>query len=333
MSPQIAVVIGALGAQGSSVVSALLSSTQPYQIRALTSNAASPDAIQLASLSPKIEVLQTNLSSIDSLIAAFTGASFIFANTVFRVEVFMAQGSKAAQELEETHGLNIVQAAARVSRSSGILKQIIWSTLPDVERLTGGKYKIPHFQSKVAAERYLLDPSNGLKEKSTFLRVGMYGSNVKQVPYSPIYVKGAGKYIMTFPCSASTVIPMIGAETPNVGVIVDAIFAQPDKTLGKHVLGVAEYFTATEWAVAVSKSLNADVVFLETSLESYEGLWGAAGTEIGLMMKYMEDLGAEGYTAGLCADDIVTPKDLGVQGLLRNTEEALKELNWEEILA
>ncbi|CEL08939.1 hypothetical protein ASPCAL12084 [Aspergillus calidoustus] len=329
MTPPIAVIVGALGAQGSSVLSTLLKSKSHYKIRALTSNATSPDAIRLAYSNPNIEVLQADLSSPPSLLAAFTGASIIFANTVFRPDVFLTRGAAAAEELEASQGLNIVQAASKVAST---LQHFIWSTLPDGEGITGGKYKIPHFQSKIPAERYLLDPANGLVGKTTFLRVGMYGSNLVRDPYKPVFVKEQGKYIMTLPCSPSTVIPFVGSETPNVGVIVDAIIRQPEKTLGKFVLGVSEYLTAAEWAAALSAGSNVEVTFSETSLEDYERRWGPIGTEIGLMFRFIEELGQGSFAAGADGSLIVTPKDLGVQGLLHSTEDSLRKFRWGEIL-
>jgi hypothetical protein len=346
MTPPIAVIVGALGAQGSGVLSTLLKSKSHYKIRALTSNATSPDAIRLAYTNPNIEVLQTDLSSPPSLLAAFTGASIIFANTVFRPDVFLTRGAAAAEELEASQGLNIVQAASKVAST---LQHFIWSTLPDGEGITGRKYKIPHFQSKIPAERYLLDPANGLVGKTTFLRVGMYGSNLVRDPYKPVFVvrsspslllwlltrcvqKEQGKYIMTLPCSPSTVIPFVGSETPNIGVIVDAIIRQPEKTLGRFVLGVSEYHTAAEWAAALSAGSNVEVTFSEMSLEDYERRWGPIGTEIGLMFGFIEKLGQGSFAAGADGSLIVTPKDLGVQGLLHSTEDSLRKFRWGEIL-
>ncbi|KAJ0414913.1 hypothetical protein BJY00DRAFT_327346 [Aspergillus carlsbadensis] len=330
MAPPIAVIVGALGAQGSSVLTALLNKQPQHKIRALTSNATSPDAVRLANLNPNIEVLQTDLSSPTSLLAAFTGASIIFANTVFRPDVFLSQGAGAAEELEAAHGLNIVQTASKIAST---LQHFIWSTLPDGEGITDGKYKIPHFQSKIPAERYLLDPANGLVGKTTFLRVGMYGSNLVRDPYKPVFVKDQGKYIMTLPCSPSTLIPFVGSETPNIGLIVDAIVRQPGKTLGKYVLGVSDYLTAAEWAAALSAASNVDVAFLETGLEDYERQWGPIGTEIGLMFKFIEELGQGSFAAGVDGSLIVTPEDLGVQGFLHSTEDSLRKFHWEEILS
>ncbi|KAL4958358.1 hypothetical protein BDW69DRAFT_154328 [Aspergillus filifer] len=334
MAAPIAAVVGALGSQGSSVVSALLASKSQYRIRALTSNAESPAAVKLSNSDPRIEVVQTDLLSIDSLVSAFTGATYIYANTIFRPDVFNDQGAQAAQDTETTEGLNIVRAAARVNQEDGsCLMHIVWSTLPDTEKASGGNLVVPHLQSKIAAEKFLLDDKNDLKEKTTFLRVGMYGVNLQRAPYTPVYMKGIDKYFITLPCSPYTTIPMVGNVTPNVGLIVDAIFRQPELSLRKYVLAAAEYLTAKEWVQALSKVCGKNIVFLETSLECYEGLFGPTGRELGLMMKYIEELGEGSFTVGVDEGHLLMPRDLGLEGLLKTTEDALGELDWEGTLA
>ncbi|KAL4960874.1 uncharacterized protein BDV14DRAFT_181576 [Aspergillus stella-maris] len=333
MPAPIAAVVGALGSQGSSVVSALASKS-PYRIRALTSNAESPAAVKLSNSDSRIEVVQADLLSIDSLVSAFTGAAYIYANTVFRPDVFNEKGAQGAQDTESTQGLNIVRAVARVNQADGsCLKHIVWSTLPNTERASEGKLVVPHLQSKIAAEKFLLDEGNGLKGKTTFLRVGMYGVNLARAPYTPIYMKGVDKYFITLPCSPNTTIPMVGNVTPNLGLIVDAIFRQPELSLQKYVLAAAEYLTAKEWVQALSKVCGKDIVFLETNLECYEGLFGPAGRELGLMMKYIEVLGEGSFAVGVGEGNLLMPRDLGLDGILKNTEDALGGLDWEETLA
>lgn len=181
----IVTVVSALGKQGGSVVSALLNPTnaKSYHVRALTSNATSDSAKALSS-NPNVTVVQVDLNSVDSLVDAFAGSTYVFANTVFSPAAFVESGPRAAQELEAQHGLNIARAASMTPT----LKHIVWSTLRDVLTLTGGELDIPHFQSKVPAERFYRSPENGLADKVTFLEVGLYGSVVERVPYTPINV-------------------------------------------------------------------------------------------------------------------------------------------------
>lgn len=183
MSLPILTVVGALGAQGGGVVNAFTSESTPqYQVRALTSNASSPAAVKLSE-HPHVTVVQVDLNSIESIQSAFEGSTLIFANTAFPITILMEKGAQAAEEHEAKQGLNIVQAAARVSG----LEHLIWSTLPEVTASTGGKFTIPDFQSKIPAEAFCRSSESGLADKTTFLGVGMYGSNVEQPPYKPVF--------------------------------------------------------------------------------------------------------------------------------------------------
>ncbi|OKL58095.1 hypothetical protein UA08_06718 [Talaromyces atroroseus] len=322
-STPLIVVVSALGAQGASVVSAYLQSSD-YQIRALTSDPSCDAAVRLAAKNSRVTVVGVDLSSLESVVAAFHGASFIFAQTVFRPDTFASQGPAAAQALEARHGLNIAEAASKIPS----LQHLIWSTLPDAFGVSQGKYNIPHFQAKIPAEQYLRNPDNGLADKTTYLHVGLYGSNAERWPYLPVYVKGAQKYVITLPCSPNALIPFVGDESVNVGLIVQAILSQPEKTLGKSVLGASEYLSCTDWALALSKALKDNVTFAETTLESYEAVWGIAGTEVGLMFRYFNEVQRD----AISVPAIITPAELGVQESLRSTEQRLQGMDWRDIL-
>lgn len=184
MDAPLIVVVGALGAQGGSVVSAYLGSqkSKHFQIRALTSKPSSDAALKLAA-NPRVTVVGVDLDSPESLAAAFQDANFIFANTIFPPETFFKEGAFVAQEVEARRGLNIAEAASKIPS----LQHLIWSTLTDTRKVTNGKYAIPHFQSKIPAESYLSNPKNGMDSKTTYLHVGLYGSNIERFPYVPIY--------------------------------------------------------------------------------------------------------------------------------------------------
>lgn len=184
MTLPILTVIGALGNQGRGVVSAFLEDKGQLKvhIRALTSNPSSPSAQELAK-NPNVSVVQVDLTSAESIESALQGSTYIFANTSFDPATFMAHGAKATEELENTHKLNITRAASKVAT----LKHLVWSTLPDAKAASGGRYHIPHLQSKVAGDELVLDAESGLSDKTTFLRIGVYGSNFLRVPHRPVY--------------------------------------------------------------------------------------------------------------------------------------------------
>jgi hypothetical protein len=87
--------------------------------------------------------------------------------------------------------------------------------------------------------------------------------------------------------------------------------------------------------LALSKALHGkktpttEAVFVETTLESYKALWGHIGEEIGVMFAYFNELQEKTFGSS----SAITLADLGIQESLRSTEQRLKDINWESILA
>ncbi|CAI5990416.1 unnamed protein product [Closterium sp. NIES-65] len=133
------VVFGATGAQGSSVVAALLASGR-YRIRAVTRHADSPRAAHLRDA--KVEVAQADQADRQTVRAALEGAYGAFVVTDFY--------SLGEREVEV--GKGVVEEA----RGAGV-QHMVWSTLPHVHRLSKGQLNVPHFtnKAKVGASRTL----------------------------------------------------------------------------------------------------------------------------------------------------------------------------------
>src|SRR5437867_7801129 len=146
-------VIGATGQQGGGVVRALQARGQ-FKVRALTRN---PDKHrELAE-----EVVEADLDKPETLKAAFEGA-----HGVFLVTNFWAYGG--ADELKQA------TAAIRAAKDAGV-KHFIWSTLPDVEAISGGKFNVPHFTGKAKIDRVVKD---GGFENHTFVIAPFYYQNL-----------------------------------------------------------------------------------------------------------------------------------------------------------
>src|SRR5688572_18710994 len=124
-------VIGATGQQGGGVVRALQTSGQ-FKVRALTRNPGKHR--ELAE-----EVVEADLDKPETLKAAFEGA-----HGVFLVTNFWAYGG--ADELKQ------VTAAIRAAKDAGV-SHFVWSTLPDVEAISGGKFDVRHFTGKAKIDR------------------------------------------------------------------------------------------------------------------------------------------------------------------------------------
>jgi nucleoside-diphosphate-sugar epimerase len=189
-------VVGALGTQGASVITALTNSPSisSWQIRALTSSPDSSAAQKLGSNSNVI-IVQCDIEDVASIHAAFKGCTHIFINTMFNGPTLLSKGAEAAERLENGQGLNLVRAAAATES----LEHLVFSTLSDAKVISCGKWHIPHFQSKQGANAFILGgyPGDGidetakeegwgrLRDKTTLLCVTMYASNLIWDPYRP----------------------------------------------------------------------------------------------------------------------------------------------------
>src|SRR5580692_4203703 len=123
-------VIGATGQQGGGVVRALQAGGE-FKVRALTRN---PDKHrQLAD-----EVVKADLDRPETLEAAFKGAYGVFLVTNFR--------EKGTDEFKQA------TSAIRAAKDAGV-RHFVWSTLPNVEAISGGKFDVPHFTGKASIDR------------------------------------------------------------------------------------------------------------------------------------------------------------------------------------
>jgi uncharacterized protein YbjT (DUF2867 family) len=127
-------VVGATGQQGGAVARAVQASGQ-FKVRALTRNPGKHR--DLAE-----EVVEADLDRPETLKAAFEGA-----HGVFLVTNFWEPG---------TDELKQATAAVRAAKDAGV-KHLIWSTLPDVEAISGGKLHVPHFTDKAKIDRIVKD--------------------------------------------------------------------------------------------------------------------------------------------------------------------------------
>jgi uncharacterized protein YbjT (DUF2867 family) len=148
INKKIIAVIGATGQQGGGVVRALQASGQ-FKVRALTRNPGKHR--ELAD-----EVVEADLDRPETLESAFEGA-----HGVFLVTNFWEEG---------TDELKQATAAIRAARDAGV-KHFIWSTLPNVEAISDGKFDVPHFTGKARIDRIVKEAGF---EHHTFVIAPMY---------------------------------------------------------------------------------------------------------------------------------------------------------------
>lgn len=151
------------GAQGGGVVSALQAQSD-FKVRALTRN---PDKAEGLG----DEVVAADLTNPETLSAALEGAYGVFANT----------DSWAGPHVDEVaQGTAVVEAAKAIG-----VEHFIWSTLPNVDEISGGSLKVAHFTNKATV--------NGIVEEAgfdwfTFVEPPFYYQNF----LTPMYPRDPG---------------------------------------------------------------------------------------------------------------------------------------------
>ncbi|KAM0541548.1 hypothetical protein ACHAPJ_013196 [Fusarium lateritium] len=300
-------VVGATGIQGGSVVKALLND-ESYTVRAITRNPTSEAATSLRAQGA--EVVGADLDDLSSLKNAFSGSYGIFAATNF-FQSFPAMSAEAAVDIETTQGLNVAKAAIATST----LQHFIWSTLPNAGRISNGNSSVPHYSGKNKVDDYIKSEP-ALLRKTTFLWVAFYASNLQYPFFQPFPVSTAApnKYIQLLPAPPTVPLTLAGDAKKNVGLFVQAILNQPDKTLpARFVLCATDTMTAGEllslWASIKGKTAE----YIQIDKEVYYRLWPGWAQVMHANFMYFEFVRDRSYSG---EDVILSRQDLDIVGLV-----------------
>jgi len=251
-------VIGATGQQGGGVVRALQASGQ-FKVRALTRN---PDKYRgLAD-----EVVEADLGKPETLKAAFDGA-----HGVFLVTNFQEAGTEEFKQ---------ATAAIRAAKDAGV-RHFIWSTLPDVEAISGGKFNVPHFTGKAKIDRIVED--SGF-ENYTFVIAPFYYQNLAGAIAA--HKQADGSLGWALPLDPTLRVIHMG-DINELGNIVTGAFAHPDEAgNGQYLPLVGDFMSFNE----ILESLNRqghNFSYQQVPKEIFVGFFPGAH-EIAEMFSYWE---------------------------------------------
>jgi uncharacterized protein YbjT (DUF2867 family) len=177
-------------------------------VRVASRNPAGEAARALASRG--VEVVKADLLDPGSLRSALAGAHGAFVVTNFW---------EPAQAPRETE---IGTAAVQAARAAGV-QHLIWSTLPDCERLTGGRLKVVHFTGKARVDAAV--KAAGFAHH-TFVMAPMYYQNFLTM-MAPQNLPNGGRG-WTVPIDPAARVIHAGDAT-EVGRAVAAAFAAGDR--------------------------------------------------------------------------------------------------------
>ncbi|KAK7035967.1 NmrA domain-containing protein [Favolaschia claudopus] len=252
MSPsRIVSVFGATGVQGSAVIDRLLKDGS-FLPRAITRN---PDSEAAAKLkSQGIEIAKGDAGDKASLVDALRGSEVVFMMTLPVVPEF---GGKGPGEVAQ--GKNIIDAAKEVG-----VKFIVFTSLPDVSKLSGGKYadNIPVHSDKQIVQEYL--KSSGIDY--TVFYLGGFLENFLSPP-------GPRNFMRKTDTGYNIVVPLYSPESL-------ATFTWIQRDLAESTLAVLKNYTDS------SKSITGKAYPLVTANILYPALADIFAKGLGVEVKF-----------------------------------------------
>lgn len=258
MEQKTIVVIGATGSQGKGVVNALVDQPE-FRVRAITRN---PQGYSGGAQ----EVMNADLNDIDSLKNAFKGAYGVFVVTNFWA---------GADEFSQ--GKNAVQAA----KEAGI-SHFVWSTLPDVEQISNGKFNVPHFTGKAKVDESV---KNANFKYHTFVQPPFYFQNLTGMMSAQPKEDGTTGWVLPID-PAKKVIHM--SDINDLGKVVAGVFLHPEKAGNGNYLSLATELNSFNDIVKAFKENGKDYSFTQIPGEIFSSFFEGAN-EIAEMLAYFEN--------------------------------------------
>jgi uncharacterized protein YbjT (DUF2867 family) len=263
-------VIGATGHQGGGVVRALEAGGK-FRVRALTRD---PGKY----IGSADEVVAADLNRPETLKAAFAGVYGVFA-----VTNFWEPGG--ADEVAQG------KAAVRAAKDAGV-QHFVWSTLPNVEEISGGTYHVPHFTSKAKVDAIV--SAAGFTHHSFVIAPGFYQNFLGN---SAPQQQADGSMGWTLPIAGDARVVHSGDIT-ELGRIVAGAFANPDIAgSGQYLPLVGELLSYNDIVATLNKQGHA-YTFNQVPRDVFATFFPGAG-ELAEMFAYFE-----AYTyLGMKSDD------------------------------
>nr|WP_315591710.1 NmrA/HSCARG family protein [uncultured Cupriavidus sp.] len=255
---RIIAVVGATGHQGGAVVRALQASGQ-FKVRALTRN---------PSKHPNLadEIVQADFNRPETLEAAFAGAYGAFVVT----NAWEAGTDEIRQAV----------AAVNVAKAAGV-QHFIWSTLPDVEKISRGKIDVPHFTDKAKVEQIV---SGAGFTHHTFVIAPFYYQNLIGAMGPQKQADGTTGWAL--PLDPERRVIHMGDIT-ELGRLVAGAFGQPDIAgHGQHLPLVGDFLSFNEIIAILNRQGN-NVSYKHVPRDVFAG-WFPGADGIAAMLAYFE---------------------------------------------
>lgn len=274
---KIIAVAGATGAQGGGLVRAILADRDGrFAVRALTRKPDSEEGRRLAELGAR--VVRADLDDGSSVREAFAGAYGAFCVTNF--------WEHFSPDREQTQARHMAEAAA----SAG-LEHVIWSTLEDVRRYVPlsntsmptlqGKYKVPHFDGKGAADHFFTDSS----VPTTFMLASFYWENLIYFGMGPRQADD-GSLVLTLPMADRK---LAGIAAADIGKCAYGIFKRGPQMAGQAAGIAGEHLRGDAMAAELGRAMGRGIRYRPMSLDDYRRLDFPGAADLANMFQFYCD--------------------------------------------
>lgn len=251
-------VFGATGNQGSGVVRALKASGQ-FKVRALSRE---PGKYK----GDADEVVAADLARPETLLPALEGA-----HGVFLVTNFWQEG---VDEIKQA------TAAIEAAKAAGV-DHLIWSTLPNVEAISGGEFKLPQFTGKAKVDAIVKEAGFA---RHTFVVPPAYYQNFSG-PFGP-QKQPDGSLGWVLPIDPTVRCFHMG-DINELGDIVAGAFARPEETGDGAYLPLVGDFLSFHDLVGTLNELGHQLTFTRVPREAYASFFPGADA-LGETLAYYE---------------------------------------------
>jgi len=212
------------------------------------------------------KVVQADLSRPETLTAAFEGA-----HGVFLVTNLWEEGTDEVQQ---------ATAAVRAAKDAGV-NHFVWSTLPDVEAISGDKFHVPHFTGKAKVDRIVKEAGF---VNHTFVIAPFYYQNLIGVLAPQKQADGSVGWALPLD---PTVRCIHMGDITELGNIVAGAFAHPDQAgHGEYRPLVGDFMSFKEIIDTLNRQGH-NFSFNQVPKEVFAGLFAGAA-EIAEMFNYFQ---------------------------------------------
>src|SRR5260221_1140235 len=251
-------VIGATGQQGSGVIRALHASSH-FKVRAL-----SRDPGKHQDLAD--EVVEADLNRPETLKAAFEGA-----HGGFLVTNFAEAGTDEFKQ---------ATTAVRAAKDARV-KHFVWSTLPNVEAISGGRVDVPHFTGKARVDRVVQEAGF---VNHTFVIAPFFYQNLAGALAPQQQADGSMRW--SLPLDPSVRCIHMGDIT-ELGNIVAGAFARPDLAGNGEYLPLVGDFMSVNEIVGTLNRQGHNFSFTQVPSDVFATFFPGAA-EIAAMFSYFQ---------------------------------------------